>query len=81
MAEAGEIFAYWADHPPAHLMLQAIAGALGWQPRPKPEPVDLAALAAAPPPGLAVRPGAVPPAELDPAALRARNHALAAQIG
>jgi len=29
LAEAGEIFAYWAENPPPHLLLQAIARLLG----------------------------------------------------
>jgi hypothetical protein len=78
LAEAGEIFAYWADHPPPHLLLQAIAGALGWRP---PAPADTSRLAEAPPPGLVVAPG---PAAGTPAPvfaldeLRSRNRARAA---
>src|SRR5207249_1892397 len=30
LAEAGEIFDYWAENPPPHLLLQAIARMLGW---------------------------------------------------
>ena len=80
LAEAGEVFAYWADNPPPHLLLQVIARALGWAPRARPMPADPAALLAAPPPGLAATPSAVPSAELDPAALRDRNRARAAAI-
>ena len=76
LTEAGEIFRYWEDNPPAHLLLQTIARLLGWQPsRPSP-PTTLADLAAAPPPGLAIAPAgtiAMPPPILDPATLRARN--------
>ena len=32
LAEAGEIFRYWEDNPPMHLMTQIIARLLGWQP-------------------------------------------------
>ena len=32
LAEAEEIFAYWAANPPAHLMMQTIAAMLGWKP-------------------------------------------------
>jgi hypothetical protein len=87
LAEAGEIFRYWEDNPPSHLLLQAIARLLGWQPpassiaSPQMTPeTALADLAAMPPPGLAVMPAiqiAMPPPILDPAALRARNDAQA----
>src|ERR1700728_1849438 len=30
LAEAGEIFAYWEESPPTHLMVQTIARLLGW---------------------------------------------------
>jgi hypothetical protein len=30
LAEAGEIFRYWEDNPPPHLLLQAVARLLGW---------------------------------------------------
>src|SRR5439155_15420597 len=57
LAEAGEIFRYWEDNPPAHLMVQVIARLIGWQP-PRPAPASsLADLAAAPPPGLAIAEG------------------------
>jgi hypothetical protein len=81
LAEAGEIFRYWEDNPPSHLVLQTIARLLGWQPsRPSP-PASLPDLVAAPPPGLAVAPAtdiAMPPPILDPATLRTRNRARAA---
>jgi hypothetical protein len=83
LAEAGEIFGYWEECPPAHLMLQTIARMLGWIPRPAPAdapPVE--EIAAAAPPGLAVTRGGdlgVPlPLDLD--ALRARNRARAQAI-
>lgn len=80
LAEAGEIFRYWEDNPPSHLVLQTIARLLGWQPsRPSP-PAALPDLAAAPPPGLTVASAAdiaMPPPILDPATLRARNRARA----
>ena len=80
LAEAGEIFAYWADHPPPHLLLGAIAAALGL--RPSAEPADPAALAAAPPPGLtlAAGPPGIPAPVFDLDALRAANRARAAAI-
>ena len=44
LAEAEEIFAYWADNPPAHLMIQAIARLVGWSPPPPATPpADIAA--------------------------------------
>ena len=78
--EAGEIFRYWEHSPPAHLMLQTIAQMLGWTPRPAAADVkSLAAMVAAPPPGLAIarRGGLGMPAPLDLDGLRARNLALA----
>jgi hypothetical protein len=76
LAEAGEIFRYWEDNPPAHLMTQIIARLLGWQP-PRPAPAaSLADLAAMPPPGLASAPAgtiAMPAPVLDIATLRDRN--------
>jgi hypothetical protein len=77
LAEAGEIFAYWEQNPPPHLLLQTIARMLGWTP-PAPQPrASLAA--AAPPPGLAVvRGGALGmPEPLGIDALRTRNRARA----
>src|SRR5712691_6856258 len=48
LAEAGEIFAYWEENPPPHLLLQTIARLLGWTPKPAPPgPPQIAA--AAPP--------------------------------
>lgn len=79
LAEAGEIFGYWADNPPAHLMLQTIAAMFGWKPRAA--GADRAATAiAAPPPGLAVvrRGPAMPDAILDIDTLRVANRARAA---
>lgn len=84
LAEAGEIFAYWEENPPAHLMVQAIARLLGWAPSPAAAaPGSIEALAAAPPPGLAVAHGSglgMPAPVLDPEAMRARNRDRAAQI-
>jgi hypothetical protein len=83
LAEAGEIFAYWEQNPPPHLMLQAIARMLGWLPPSapfgKPRIEDIAAAA---PPGLLVARGGDPgtPAPLDIDTLRARNRALAIAI-
>jgi hypothetical protein len=80
LAEAGEIFRYWEDNPPPHLLLQTVARLLGWQPsRP---PASLTELAAAPPPGLVVAPSGlldVPPAIFDLDTLRARNRDRALQ--
>jgi hypothetical protein len=63
-------------------MLQIIARLFGWAPAPAPTATSLAALAAAPPPGLAVTRGGLgmPAPLLDPAALRARNRARALDI-
>jgi hypothetical protein len=74
LVEAGEIFAYWEHNPPPHLLLQAIARLLGWAPSAR--PADTAAIAAAPPPGLAIMTadGLGMPAPLfDVAAMRERN--------
>ena len=84
LAEASEIFGYWAEAPPPHLLLQAIARLLGWSPAPPPAPgpATFDDIAAAPPPGLALVRGADPamPAPiLDPEILRARNRAAAAK--
>ena len=83
LAEAGEVFRYWEDNPPAHLMVQAIARLLGWSPSPPgPGSTPLADLTAAPPPGLTVAHGGnlgMPPAILDPDTLRTRNQARAAE--
>jgi hypothetical protein len=78
LAEAAEIFGYWEENPPAHLMLQTIARMLGWMPRQAPAGAPrIADIAAAAPPGLAVTRGGDlgMPAPLDIAALRARNRA------
>lgn len=82
LAEAGEIFAYWAAAPPPHLILQAIARMLGWAPAPTPATASpsFEGIAAAPPPGLSVLRGADPamqPPVLDPELLRERNRARA----
>ncbi len=76
LAEAGEIFGYWEDNPPPHLMLQTIARILGWAPRAGPGP-PLEEIAAAAPPGLNVARGTGlgMPAPVDLDALRARNQA------
>ena len=83
LAEAGEIFAYWDDNPPAHLMLQAIARLFGWVPH----PVGAVApgideIAAAAPPGLRVtrRADIAMPAPLDRDALQDRNRLRARAI-
>jgi hypothetical protein len=83
LAEAGEIFAYWAENPPVHLMVQTIARMLGWKPAGTAAPAfaDIAAMA---PPGLAVAPGGelgMPAPVLDIEALRARNRARLANRG
>jgi hypothetical protein len=90
LAEAGEIFRYWEDNPPPHLLLQAVARLLGWQPAVSSTAnssaqaapaAALAAVAAMPPPGLAVMPAtqiAMPPPTFDLETLRARNDARAA---
>ena len=87
LAEAGEIFRYWEDNPPPHLLLQAVARLLGWQPLASSTARSLvqaapataiAAFAAMPPPGLAVMPAtqiAMPPPTFDLETLRARSQA------
>lgn len=77
VAEAGQVFAYWAENPPTHLMIQAIARMLGWKPA-----RDIASrlddIAAMAPPGLAVAAGGdvgMPTPVLDIETLRARNRA------
>jgi hypothetical protein len=83
LAEAGEIFGYWEEHPPAHLMLQTIARMLGWMPRTAPDSAPpIEEIAAAAPPGLAVARGADlgMPAPLDLDALRAHNRARTVEI-
>ena len=77
LAEAGEIFTYWAENPPVHLMVQAIARLLGWKPAEK-TPLSLSDVAAMPPPGLAVAADGgigMPIPLLDIEALRTRNRA------
>ena len=83
LAEAGEIFAYWEENPPPHLLLQTIARLLGWAPRPRLAATPgIEAIAAAAPPGVAVsrRDGIGMPAPLALDALRARNLAQAVAI-
>ncbi len=82
LAEAGEIFAYWEQNPPAHLMVQTIARLLGWTRRESSsDAMPIADIVAAAPPGLAVARGASlnnglgMPAPLDVDGLRARNRA------
>jgi hypothetical protein len=82
LAEAEEIFAYWADNPPAHLMVQTIAAMLGWKKRPAARAGDgLGELGAAAPPGLAVVHGdaGMPAPVFDIDTLRAANRARAAR--
>lgn len=75
LAEAGEIFAYWQENPPAYLIVQAMARLFGWMPAAAPSLPDIAV---APPPGLAVRQAGIGmPAPLDAEALAARNRARA----
>ncbi len=77
LAEAGEIFLYWEENPPAHLMLQTIARMLGWTSRTATRgapPIE--EITAAAPPGLAVARGG----DLGMPALRARNRAQAIAI-
>jgi hypothetical protein len=77
LAEAGEIFAYWADSPPVHLMVQTIARMLGWKP-PEAAVASLGDIAATAPPGLVLAQAgglAMPAPVLDVEALRARNRA------
>jgi hypothetical protein len=80
LAETGEIFRHWEQNPPAHLMLQTIARLLGWSPAVLAEHAPgVEELAAAPPPGLAVRRGDLdmPLPVLDVDAMRRRNLARA----
>lgn len=83
LTEAGEIFAYWAESPPAHLMVQFIARALGWRPPPAlATDADMGSMAAASP-GFAVVANAkidLPDAMFDVCALRERNRVRAAEI-
>ena len=77
LAEAGEIFRYWEQDPPAHLILQTIARLLGWSPPAASADVpDPEELVATPPPGLAVTRGGdigMPVPVLDIDAMRWRN--------
>jgi hypothetical protein len=82
LAEAEEIFAYWAQNPPMHLMLQTIARMLGRKPA-KNEAPPLADIAATAPPGLAIAANGslgMPAPVLDIETLRARNRARLANI-
>jgi len=77
LGEAEQIFAYWSENPPAHLMLQAIARMLGWKP-PRPPQPGLAEIAVMAPPGLSIAKAGdigMPPPVLDVDALRVRNRA------
>jgi hypothetical protein len=83
LVEAGEIFAYWEQNPPAHLMLQMIARMLGWMPGPAPgDAPSIAEIAATAPRGLAVAQGGDldMPAPLDRDVLSARNRARAGEV-
>jgi hypothetical protein len=77
LAEAGEIFDYWAENPPTHLIVQIIARMLGWKPA-SAAPPPLADIAAMAPPGLAIAANGalgMPAPVLDIETLRARNRA------
>ena len=77
LADAGEIFAYWSENPPVHLLVQVIARMLGWKPAER-APSSFSEIAAMAPPGLAtVANGALgmPAPVLDIDALRTRNRA------
>jgi hypothetical protein len=83
LAEAGEIFAYWAENPPTHVMVQIIARILGWKPSVPADDTNVAELMAAPPPGIAITPGGtldMPQPVFDRDALRERNRARAAVL-
>jgi hypothetical protein len=83
LAEADQVFAYWAEHPPAHLMIQTIARMLGWKPS-APTPPSFAEIMAMAPPGLATVPPdalGMPAPVLDIDAMRERNRARLAQDG
>ncbi len=76
VAEAGQIFDYWAGNPPVHLMVQIIARMLGWKPAGDGVPA-LGEIIAMAPPGLSVAAGGdigMPAPVLDIETLRARNH-------
>lgn len=77
LAEAGEIFDYWAESPPTHLIVQTIARMLGWKP-PSIGTLPLADIAAMAPPGLAIAANGVlgmPAPTFDIETLRDRNRA------
>jgi hypothetical protein len=74
LAEAAQVFAYWAENPPVHLMVQIIARMLGWKPAAG-APPPLADIAAMTPPGLLVGDLDMPSPVLDIEILRARNRA------
>jgi hypothetical protein len=84
LAEAAEIFRYWEQNPPTHLMLQTIGRLLGWAPPARINGTpQIEGLMAAPPPGLVVTRGDeldMPAPLLDSDALRARNLALAVTL-
>jgi hypothetical protein len=83
LAEAGEIFAYWAENPPPHLMLQVIGRLFGWTPRAASDAaMPIAEIAATAPPGIVVARGGTlgMPAPLGPDGLRAKNRARAVAI-
>jgi len=80
--EAAEIFGYWAQNPPAHLMVQIIARALGWTPAIASPGAGDRDIAASAPPGLAVSAGGIdmPPPQFDPDAMQRRNRERAVAI-
>lgn len=76
LAEAGDIFSYWEQNPPMHLMVQTIACLLGWTPGAMSAPTSFKEIVAAAPPGVAVaQRGLDMPAPLDRSELEARNRA------
>ena len=81
LVQAGEIFRYWEQEPPTHLMLRVIASLLGWRPLHAGDCASsLDELAAAAPPGLAVAEGSgnvAMAAPLGLEAMRAKNRAWA----
>ena len=83
LAEAGEIFAYWVENPPVHVMVQVIARMLGWKPAAGSSSTidDVAAMG---PPGIAIIESGdlgMPAPVLDIEALKARNGARLAKRG
>ena len=77
LAEAGEVFDYWRENPPVHLMVQTIARMLGWK-QAEPMAPALADIAAMAPPGLSIATGGelgMPAPVLDIETLRIRNRA------